>query len=397
MQNQVLTKLLNSPQRPVNRALILRPDNLGDVILFSGALRLIRRAWPNVRITICVKEFVSSYLELCPYVDSVIIWEEKRVFLDAPSFSDKAGKLGRIAGRLWRAINDWLPRVDPDLSYDAVLFPVRSPVREHHLFVRAVNAPVKVGISGDFANQSSSEDRAASKIYTTRYNLTPDRRWEHELKVTRDFLNFLGIDAELEDVRPEVWTNESDVKAARMLVPDSASMKLAVIPGANWAGRIYPPDRIVSAISEVTDLRLSCLIFGTSNEVSLCGDLSLKLSKCHNVQEIVDLSGKTNVRTLIECLRLCDLVFSAESAPLHIATALGKPSVGVIGGGHFGRFYPWGDPEMNRIVFQRMDCYFCNWNCPTSSVSCVREIPPSAVTREIEYLARRLKKRAIDM
>ncbi len=208
------------------------------------------------------------------------------------------------------------------------------------MFVRAVNASVKVGISGDFANQSFGEDRAAMKIYTARYNLTPDRQCEHELKVTRDFLNFLGIEADLEDIRPEVWTNESDVKAARMLVPDTSNTKLAVIPGANSAGRIYPPNRMAAAISEITDRQLSCFIFSSGTEVSLCGELQVKLSKCHNVKEIVDLSGRTTVRTLIESLRLCDVVLSVESASLHIATAIGKPTVGIIGGGHFGGFSP---------------------------------------------------------
>ena len=128
-----------------------------------------------------------------------------------------------------------------DLSFDLLLFPVRSPSWDYHMFVRAVQASVKIGISGDWCNQSFNEDQAATKIYTTRYNLTTDRQWEHELKVTRDFLNFLGIDADLEDVRPEIWTNESDVKAARMMVPDAAGTKLAIIPGANWTGRPIHP------------------------------------------------------------------------------------------------------------------------------------------------------------
>jgi len=373
--------------------LIVRPDNLGDAVLFSGALRLIKQAWPTARVTICVKDFVASYFDLCPYIDSVIIWEEHAGFVNSPSLRGRVHKLGRIARRLVHIIPNWFWRfqIDPKLFYDAVLFPVRSPVWEQHMFVRAVNAPVKVGISGDFANQSFREDRAATKFYATRYKLTPDRQREHELRVTRDFLNFLGIDADLEDVRPEVWTNESDVKAARMLVPGTAGTKLAVIPGANRRGKIYPPDGIASAISEITGHRLSCYIFGSRNDASLCGDLSLKLSRRHNVEEVVDLSGKTNVRTLIESLRLCDLALSADSAPLHIATALGKPTIGILGGGHFGRFYPWGNSEINRVASLPMDCYWCNWLCSKDGVPCIAGIPPSLIARELQYILDRLK------
>lgn len=398
MSSEILYSQAIPTDGTIQELLILRPDNLGDVVLFSGALKAIREKWATSRITICVKRFVRDYLRLCPYVDDILIWEEVSSFLYSPLYKRQILRLIRLmAGwsleNVARSAFDLLAKCD--LSFDLLLFPVRSPSWDHHMFVRAVQASVKIGISGDWCNQSFNEDQAATKIYTTRYNLTTDRQWEHELKVTRDFLNFLGIDADLEDVRPEMWTNESDVKAARMMVPDAAGTKLAIIPGANWTGRTYPPDGIVSAISEITDRRLSCCIFGSSNEVSLCGELHAKLSKCHNVQEIVDLSGRTTVRTLIESLRLCDVVLSAESAPLHIATAIGKPTVGIIGGGHFGRFYPWGDPEINRVVCKPMDCYSCNWDCPNSNAPCVKDIPTSAITCEIDYLAHLLKKRKI--
>ncbi len=74
--------------------LIARPDNLGDVVLFSGALRLIKQAWPGAHVTICVKDSVSSYLELCPYVDSVITWENTAVFLIAPPSEAKFANSG---------------------------------------------------------------------------------------------------------------------------------------------------------------------------------------------------------------------------------------------------------------------------------------------------------------
>jgi ADP-heptose:LPS heptosyltransferase len=263
---------------------------------------------------------------------------------------------------------------------------VRSPNWEYHMFVKSVQSPLKLGISGDFTNQSAQEDQSAASIYTQRYNVPPDRYRDHELSVTRDFLKFLGIPVDLEDLQPQVWTNQSDTDEARRLVPDNGLKKLGIVPGTAWPHKIYPPDGIVAAISALKNHRVSCYILGSSNEVNLCAELEAKLSTCPNVHEIVNLCGKTTVRTMTESLRLCDVVLSADSAPLHIATAIGKPTVGIMGGGHYGRFYPWGDPEINRVASLPTDCYWCNWKCKYDQVRCISEMAPETISLELRKI-----------
>ena len=71
---------------------------------------------------------------------------------------------------------------------------------------------------------------------------------------------------------------------------------------------------------------------------------------------------------------------------MHIAAALRKPMVGILGGGHFGRFYPWGDPRLSRVAHVPMECYWCNWSCRYETVRCIREISPAVIAREIGAL-----------
>ena len=98
---------------------------------------------------------------------------------------------------------------------------------------------------------------------------------------------------------------------------------------------------------------------------------------------------------LIECIRRCNIVLSQETAALHIATALRKPVVGIIGGGHFGRFYPWGDPNVSRAVNKPMDCYGCNWRCKYESIRCIQEISVETAAAEMNYLLRHLTPRSV--
>jgi len=54
-----------------------------------------------------------------------------------------------------------------------------------------------------------------------------------------------------------------------------------------------------------------------------------------------------------------------------------------MGGGHFGRFFPYGNLKKNRVVYRKMDCFACNWQCKFSTVKCIEEISVDLVWQEI--------------
>ena len=96
------------------------------------------------------------------------------------------------------------------------------------------------------------------------------------------------------------------------------------------------------------------MLFGGRSDVHICHDVRDAITGCDNVADIIDLCGRTSLHQLVEGLRRCDIVLSVDSAALHIAATLQKPVVGIIGGGHYGRFYPWGDPEKDVSRFLKL-------------------------------------------
>ena len=54
-----------------------------------------------------------------------------------------------------------------------------------------------------------------------------------------------------------------------------------------------------------------------------------------------------------------------------------------MGGGHYGRFYPWGEPHLTWVTNRTMDCYWCNWRCRYEATRCVVEIPPSLIANRL--------------
>lgn len=80
----------------------------------------------------------------------------------------------------------------------------------------------------------------------------------------------------------------------------------------------------------------------------------------------VDLIGTTTLDELLDLLRHAALVVTSETGPAHLAVALAAPTVSILGGGQFGGWMPFppeASPPSQRVVYHRMPCYFCLWNC----------------------------------
>ena len=67
-----------------------------------------------------------------------------------------------------------------------------------------------------------------------------------------------------------------------------------------------------------------------------------------------------------------------DTGPMHVSAVLGRPTLGVYGGGHRAeRFLPAG-PRAAAIRMP-ITCYGCDWHCPFDSRLCLSHIPPQAL------------------
>jgi hypothetical protein len=64
----------------------------------------------------------------------------------------------------------------------------------------------------------------------------------------------------------------------------------------------------------------------------------------------------------------------ADTGPMHVAAALGRPTLGVFGGGFRAqRFLPIGPRTL--AIRMPLGCYGCGWFCPFTEYLCLRQIP----------------------
>ena len=83
---------------------------------------------------------------------------------------------------------------------------------------------------------------------------------------------------------------------------------------------------------------------------------------------MLDACGRTTLQEFAGVIAEAQLVVTNDSSTVHLAAALDRPAVAILGGGHFGRFLPY--PEAAgaasrhiHAVYHSMTCYHCSWHC----------------------------------
>ncbi|MDP6849293.1 MAG: glycosyltransferase family 9 protein [Kiritimatiellia bacterium] len=358
-------------QRQRQRVLILRPDNIGDAVLFSGALKSLRRRWPDARIDLALQPHVRNLFDLCPYVDRVV--STNRLFpwrLLKGSKIRGAWKLAELL-REERFPSFWYP------SYDTVICPVSGLTEEILGVIRRIRAQEKLGYTGARLNLEPrmAEENRPEAVFTGGFRLAPDDHWIQELPRTRAFLQSCGIEAD--DLSPEFWLSADDEKFGESTIPGGV---LGLFPGSTSKFRLWPVEKWQDLLNRQT-LSKTIVAFGSAQDDPMIEGI---LSVCPDVGfECLNLAGKTTLRQLVACIKRCSALVSMETSGLHVAVACGIPAVALMGGHHFGRYYPWGDPAAHRTAQVDMECFPCRKECKYGDYRCVPGIPVDTVLEEL--------------
>lgn len=158
---------------------------------------------------------------------------------------------------------------------------------------------------------------------------------------------------------------------------------LLVFPATKSRLRNYPVDRLARAI---------LASFGRSPARVTVAGLPLEAAAIDHLVECLERGGAHPVSRvfpsatldMIDLVASSSLVVSMDSGPAHVAAALDKPGVFLLGGGQFGFFGPWSRSPRQRWLNQRASCYGCNWLCPLPEAVCVTGIAEEAIVSALD-------------
>jgi heptosyltransferase-3 len=151
-------------------------------------------------------------------------------------------------------------------------------------------------------------------------------------------------------------------------IPSGRSWQFIRAPAA-WA-------QVASRLIDALGARI--LLTGGASERPLTGAIAAELSG-----PVLNAAGQTSLDQLAALLARCQLVLGADSGPLHLAVAVGTPTVHLYGPVSAAKFGPWGDPARHIVLKTAWPCAPCDrldWPAEALAAhACLAAIPVAAV------------------
>jgi ADP-heptose:LPS heptosyltransferase len=107
-------------------------------------------------------------------------------------------------------------------------------------------------------------------------------------------------------------------------------------------------------------------------------------------KNIKNLAGELNFNQIAILMRNCSLYIGNDSGLTHLAHQIMTPLIAIIGGGKFGKFFPYKERADAVFLFHQMDCFGCDWNCIYDKKYCLINVTPESVYERIKSLIRQL-------
>jgi ADP-heptose:LPS heptosyltransferase len=154
---------------------------------------------------------------------------------------------------------------------------------------------------------------------------------------------------------------------------------LLVAPMAGSRIRDLPINLIEAGVLRASECGLTRVVLtGTRAQASSLHTYAEKLTRALPFCK-VEVFNPPDLEEFLDLISRSSAVFTAESSTAHIATALDKPALILIGGGHYGWFAPWSRSTRQVWLTHKLSCFDCNWFCPYAESFCITGISPSEV------------------
>lgn len=141
---------------------------------------------------------------------------------------------------------------------------------------------------------------------------------------------------------PQIWLSARHRQAAAELIPPGPPV-LALAPTANWGGKQWPADRFVALAERLCahggplpDARVA--VFAGPGERPAAGPVLGAVPAARRI----DLAGSLDLLTAAACLGRADLFVGNDSGLMHLAAAMGVPTLGLFGPSREEHYGPWG-------------------------------------------------------
>lgn len=335
------------------RVIVREVNWLGDLVMSLPALRAVRDAYPRAYLAVMVRRELAGLFDGIDWVDEVIGFSFGRRLAGV---ADRV----RLVARLRRGRFDL-----------AVIFPASFGSA---LIVAIAGIRRRVGWAADGRGVMLT-DRAV-------------RRRDSRTHQSNEWLAMVRETLRIETPRGDCALGvASDARAAmrewiarRRRHSDAPLIAIAPI-AAYGPAKEWPAERYAALIDMLAEkYRAECVIVGAGGDREACE----RVARASRAGAII-AAGETTVAELIAMLADCDGFVGNDSGAMHLAAALGIPTVGIFGSTNPIRTGPLG-PRV-RVIYRAIECSPClERTCRFGHYNCLKSIEPAETAAALDAL-----------
>ncbi len=340
------------------RILLIRPDHLGDLLFMTPALRALRRARPDDDITLLVGPWGAGVMAAYSQPQRILT-------LPFPGFTRAPG-----SHAIWMPYllaSKWAAKLRKLRIETAVI------MRPDHwwgaLLAYMAGIPNRIGYKLPDVEPFLTTPIPFEPAHAVRLNARVLEHWTGVL-----------TDEQLELTYPVDPIDRAYIKGylGEWGVADGEPV-VVIHPGSGRAVKLWRVDGWIEVANALADLLGARIVLtGGEHETEMTNRIAAGLKG-----KPVRAAGDTDIGQLAALFSRASLVLGPDSGPLHLAVAVGTPTVHLYGPADPAQFGPWGDPARHRVVASDIGCRPCgilDWGADDlANHPCVRDITPSAV------------------
>jgi lipopolysaccharide heptosyltransferase II len=337
----------------VRNLLCVRLDTIGDVLMTAPAMRALRQSLDGPKLTLLTSPAGAGVARLIPEVDDVLVYR-------APWMKGHPAHEGLYD----LSMVEELRLRDFDAAVVFTTFS-QSPLP----------AAMLCYLAGIPRRLAACHENPYQLLTDYMPDLEPDRLTRHEVQRQLDLVAHAGCTTD--DSRLSLDVPPAAVSDVRALMEaegiDLARPWVLIHPGSTAPSRRYPVEAFAAVAQTLQQQHgWQVVLSGDASERAL-----VEKVRQTSAARPVSLAGKTSLPELVALVSLAPLLISNNTAPVHIAAAVGTPVVDLYAMTN-PQHTPWRVP--NRVLMRVVPCGYCYKSvCPEGHHACLRDIDPREV------------------
>ncbi len=307
---------------PVPRRILARGTNwLGDAVMTTPALLRLREKYPDAHIALLTPGKLEQLWQHHPAVDESI------------SFSSGEGVFA-VGKKL---------RVG---KFDTALVLPNSPRSAIEVFWAGI--PRRIGYARPWRNffltqmvveragvlkmRKRSPEEIQRLISQPAQSQKPKAQ-NFSANQAHEYLHLAAaLGANAEAMPASLFVTPEEVAAAREKfgLATASGPILGLNPGAEYGpAKRWPIERFIATAKEIQK-RINCtwILFGGKNDTEFTNPIQSALG---SGTAVFNLAAKTSLRELMSLMKLCRVFLTNDTGPMHVAAAMGVPTVAIFG------------------------------------------------------------------